>query len=64
MEHENKNDEKDFDMTLKKSEGEDSMFQTVFTKGYNLTHNSQNSYQSSAVVFYQTLPVSLLRRDS
>ena len=46
MEHENKNDEKDFDMTLKKSEGEDSLFQIVFTKGDNLTHNSQNSYQS------------------
>ena len=55
---------KDFDMTLKESEGEDGLFQIVFTKGDNLTHNSQNSYQSLAVVFYQTLPVSLLRRDS
>ena len=64
MKHENKNDGKGFDMTLKKCEGEDSLFQIVFTKGDNLTHNSQNSYQSSAVVFYQTLPVSLLRRDS
>ena len=64
MDHDNNDDKIAIGVEREICECEDNLFQTVITRKNNLTHNSQNSYQSAAVVFYQILPVSLLRIGS